>query len=160
GEPSEEHRMLARSTAQRAVALDADNADAHIILGYLRAYDELNEGVAECELGLRINPSHAEGWALLADLRVCEGRPVEGIECAQNAFRLNPSPPGNYYWLLGFAQYAAGRYQDAVDTLRSESSTAPSMRRILAAALAQLGRMSEAQEEARKFLLDFPNFSV
>src|SRR5262245_9118572 len=29
GEPTECHRVLARSTAQRAVALDADNADAH-----------------------------------------------------------------------------------------------------------------------------------
>src|SRR5262249_33795708 len=79
GEPAEEHRVLARSTAQRAVALDAANADAHIILGYLRAYEgELSEGVAECEMGLRINPSHDEGWISLADLRVLEGRAMEG----------------------------------------------------------------------------------
>ena len=118
----------------------------------------LAEGVAECEMGLHINPNHDGGWITLADLRVLEGRAVEGIECANNAFRLNPYPPGHYYWLLGFAQYAAGHYQDTVDTLSHPSASGPGTRRILAAALAQLGRMSEAQEEARKFLLEFPTF--
>ena len=161
GEPPEEHRPLARSMAQQAVSLDPDNADAHIILGYLRAYEgDLAEGVAECEIGLHINPSHDGGWITLADLRVLEERAVEGIECAQNAFRLNPYPPGDYYWLLGFAQYSAGHYQDAVDTLRHQAASGPGMRRILAAALAQLGRLSEAQEEAQKFLLEFPDFSA
>jgi adenylate cyclase len=160
GEPTEYHRVLARSTAQRAVALDANNADGHLILGYLRAYEgELAEGVAECELGLGINPSHDEGWTSLADLRVLEGRAIEGTKCASNALRLNPYPPG-HYWTLGFAQYAAGRYQDAVDTLRHEALDGTGSRRILAAALAQLGRMSEAQEQARKFVLEFPNFSA
>jgi adenylate cyclase len=140
--------------------LDADNADAHIVLGYLRAYEgELNEGVAECELGLRINPSHDEGWISLADLRVLEGRAIEGTECARNALRLNPYPPG-HYWVLGLAQYAAGRYQDAVDTLRHEALGGTGSRRTLAAALAQLGKISDAQQEARKFLTEFPHFSA
>jgi tetratricopeptide (TPR) repeat protein len=157
----EEHRALARAGARDAVALDPNNADAHIVLGYLRPYeDELAEGVAELEVGLRINPNHADGWALLADLRVLEGRAPEAIECARNGFRLNPHPPGNYYWPLGWAQYATGRYQDAVETLRHDSARAPGVRRILAAGLAQLGRMTEARMEARKFLLEFPQFSA
>jgi TolB-like protein len=161
GEPVEEHRILARSSARQAVLLEPDNADAHIILGYLRAHEgELVEGVAECELGLRINPNNAEGWRLLADLRVFEGRAAEAVDCARNGFRLNPFPPGNYYWLLGWAQYAAGRYQEAVDTLRHEAAYGAGLRRILAAALAQLGRMSEAQDEAQKFMFEFPHFSA
>ncbi|RWP09744.1 MAG: adenylate/guanylate cyclase domain-containing protein [Mesorhizobium sp.] len=161
GEPLEEHRMLARSAARKAVSIDPENADAHIVLGFLRAYEgELTEGVAEFEMGLRINPNHAEGWAMLADLRVFEGRAVEGIDCAQNSFRLNPYPPGDYYSFLGWAQYAAGRYQDAVETLRNPSAGGPGAKRNLAAALAQLGRMKDAREEARKFLLEFPHFSA
>jgi TolB-like protein/class 3 adenylate cyclase len=158
---AEEHRMLARSAARQAVSLDPENAEGHIVLGYLRAYEgDFTEGVAEVEMGLRINPNHAEGWQNLGDLRVFEGRAVEGIECARNSFRLNPHPPGDYYWLLGWAQYAAGRYEDAVETLRHESARGPGKRRILAAALAQLGRMTEAREEARQFLLEFPHFSA
>ena len=34
------------------------------------------------------------------------------------------------------------------------------MRRILAAALAQLGRITEARKQAQQFLSDFPHFSA
>jgi hypothetical protein len=51
GEPTEEHRPLARSLAQQAVSLESDNASAHVILGYVRAYNgELLEGMAELEV--------------------------------------------------------------------------------------------------------------
>src|SRR5262249_44571868 len=157
----DEHRALAGLAAGQSMSLDPENADAHIVLGYLRALEgDLSEGVAEVEQGLRINPNHADGWVILADLRVMESRAVEGIECARNGFRLNPHPPGSYYWPLGWAQYGAGRYEEAAETLRNKSARGPGVRRILAAALAQLGRLAEAKEEARKFLLEFPNFSA
>jgi TolB-like protein/Tfp pilus assembly protein PilF len=160
GEP-DENRTLARSAARAAMLLDPENADALILFGYMRAYEgELAEGVAEIEKGLRINPNHASGWALIADLRVHEGRAAEAIDYARNSLRLDPHPPGTYYWLLGWAQYALGRYQDAVDTLRHEHARGAGVRRILAAALAQLGRMTEAREEARSFLLEYPHFSA
>jgi adenylate cyclase len=116
--------------------------------------------VAEFEMGLRINPNHAAGWNMLADLRVLEGRASEGIDCARHSFPLDPHPPGDYYWPLGFAQYATGRYQEAVETLGLGSARGAGAGRILAAALAQLGRMTEAREEARKFLIEFPQFSA
>ena len=161
GEPEDKHRPLARSAAERAVSLDPENPDALVIHGLLRGYDgELSEGTAEIEQGLRINPNHADGWILLADLRECEGRAAEGIECARNSLRLNPHPPGSFYWHFGWALYAAGRYEDAVETLRHRSARGPGVHRILAAALAQLGRMTEAREEARKFLSEVPDFSA
>jgi TolB-like protein len=160
-ESMEEHRALARASARRAVSLDPDNGDAHIVHGLLRAYDgELAAGVAEMEMGLRINPNHAAGWILLSDLRIQEGRAVEGIDCVRNSFRLDPHPLGEYYWGLGFTLYAAGRYQDAVEALSHDSARGLGVGRILAAALAQLGRMTEARKEARKFLLEFPQFSA
>lgn len=161
GEPVEEHRMLARSAARKAVEIDPENADAHIVLGFLRAYEgELEAGVAEFEQGLRLNANHAEGWAMLADLRVFEGRATEAIECAQNSFRLNPYPPGDYFSFLGWAQYAAGRYKDAVETLRNPLAGGPGAKRNLAAALAQLGRTTDACKVARKFLAEFPHFDA
>lgn len=111
-------------------------------------------------MALRTNPNHAAGWSLLADLRVLEGRPLDGIDCIRKAFRLNPHPPGDYYWLLGWSQYGAGQYQDAVETLRHDAARGPGVRRILAAALAQLGRISEAHDEAAKFLQEFPDFTA
>ena len=118
GEAEEKHRPLTRSAARQAVTLDHDDAVAHAILGYVLIFDaRLEEAAREISMALRINPNHANAWAPSVDLKVLEGRPVEGIECAQNAFRLNPHPPGWYYWFLGYAQYAAGNYGDAIITL-------------------------------------------
>jgi hypothetical protein len=47
-----------------------------------------------------------------------------------------------------------------LETLRHGSARGTGVGRILAAALAQLGRMTEAREEARKFLAEFPHFSA
>ncbi|MFK0689461.1 adenylate/guanylate cyclase domain-containing protein [Mesorhizobium sp. IMUNJ 23033] len=161
GEAVDPHRAQARATAERAVLLDPQNADAHWILGYVRAYDgDLDGGVAGFQVALRINPNHADVWALLTDLMVFEGRAVEGIDCARKAFRLNPYPPGFYYWVLGWAQYAADRYEDAIETLRQDAARGTGSRRLLAASLAQLGRIEEAQKEARLYLAAIPNFSV
>jgi adenylate cyclase len=156
-----EHRAFARASAERAVEIDPRNADAHIVLGYLRAFEgEFDAGVAEFEHGLRLNPNHAEGWSLLADLRVFQGRATEAVECAENGFRLNPYPPGDYYSFLGWAQYAARRYQDAVGTLRQPQAGGPGSKRNLAAALAQLGLIADARAIARDYLSEFPNFSA
>jgi adenylate cyclase len=141
--------------------LDPENADGHMTLGYLRAYEsDLAEGLAELEMALRLNPNHADAWALLADLRVFEGKHEEAIEAAKKAFRLNPHPPSQYYWLLGWAEYAARRYQDTVKTLHHEVARGTGSQRILAAALAQLGRIEEAREAAAEFLKVIPHFSV
>lgn len=158
GEPVE-HRDLARAAAKRAAALDPENADARIVLGYLRVYDgELDEGAAEFEAGLRLNPNHAEGWSLLADVRVFQGRTQEAVDCAATAFRLNPHPPFDFYWLYGWALYAAGRYAEAVEKLRHPGAGGAGNGRVLAAALAQLGRLDEAGAEARRFLAQHPEF--
>jgi tetratricopeptide (TPR) repeat protein len=161
GEPPEPHRGLARAAAERAVSLEARNADAHWCLGLVRAYDlELDAGVAEFETALRINPNHADAWAYMTDVMVFDGRAMEGIECARNALRLNPYPPPIYHWFLGFAQYAAGRYEDAVETLLLEATRRTDSQRILAASLAQLGRIEEAKVEARQFLIGNSDFTV
>jgi TolB-like protein len=151
----------ALAAAQRSVALDPQNADGHMTLGYLRAYEwRLAEGVAEFEMTLRLNPNHADAWCLFADLRVFEGKPEAAVECAKQAFRLNPRPPTQYFWLLGWAQYAARRYDDAVATLRQDGAFGTGSRKVLAAALARLGRMPEARAVAAEFLSTMPSFSV
>jgi tetratricopeptide (TPR) repeat protein len=83
-----------------------------------------------------------------------------GIESILRAFRLNPHPPGRYYWILGYTQYAAGRYEDAIQTLQHDETRLTGSSRILAASLAQLGRLEEAREVARRFLAANPHFSV
>jgi adenylate cyclase len=161
GEPEETHRALARSSAAQAVALGPDNADARWINGYVKAYDgDLPAGVEEFAAALRINPNHADAWALLTDLKVLLGMPGEAVECARNAFRLNPYPPAVYYWVMGWGLYAAGRYEEALESLRHDASRGTGARRLIAATLARLGRLEEARAEARLFLAAIPHFST
>jgi TolB-like protein/Tfp pilus assembly protein PilF len=161
GEAMEPGRSLALAAAQRAVSLDPENASAHAILGYVLLFGgKPDAGAAELATALGINPNHADAWAFLGELKAFEGNAVEGIEHFRKAFRLNPYPPGWYYWLLGLVEYAAGQYETAVETLRHESTHRLGSQRILAASLAQLGRMEEAKAEAAQFLAAHPHFSI
>ena len=85
---------------------------------------------------------------------------MEAIACIEKALRLNPHPPSWYFWILGFAQYAAGQYEAAVKTLRNEATYRTESRRLLAAALAQLGRLEEARDEAKLYLAANPHFRI
>jgi TolB-like protein/cytochrome c-type biogenesis protein CcmH/NrfG len=161
GEPEASLRPKARDAAQRAVSLDPENADARWSLGLVLAYDGLlADGIAEVEAALRLNPNHADAWAFLTDLMVLDGQPAKGIDCARHAMRLNPYPPAVYHWFLGLAQYAAGQYDEAVTTLRHEATHRQGSQRVLAASLAQLGRVDEARAEAGQFLSAYPEFTA
>src|SRR5262245_60567113 len=89
-----------------------------------------------------------------------EGRPLEAIASATQALRLNPYPLPLYYWGKGEAEYAARQYENAVTTLRHEATYGTPSRSILAAALAQLGRIEEAHIEGRLFMADYPSFTI
>jgi TolB-like protein/class 3 adenylate cyclase/Tfp pilus assembly protein PilF len=161
GEPQDPHRALALDAVLRAVSLDPDNAGARAILGDMLVFDRRpEEGAAEMARALQIDPNHADAWAFLGCHSAYAGDAAEGIEQVQHAFRLNPYPPGWYYWHLGLIEYAAGRYESAADTLRNVATHRLGSQRILAAALAQLGRADEAKAEAGQFLATHPTFSI
>jgi len=86
--------------------------------------------------------------------------PAEGIASVAQALRLNPHPPAWYYWAKGEAEYAARQYEASLATLRVEATYGTPSRSILAAALAQLGRIEEARVEGRLFLADYPRFRI
>ena len=149
------------AAARRAVSLDPNNASAHSILGLLLIYGgKLEEASEQIAIALNIDPNHALGWLFRACLRVNQGRPEEGIQCVRTAFLLNPHPQGLDYWILGYAQYAARRYEEAVETLMNPVTRRTLSQRILAAALAQLGRIEEARIEAAEFLATNPHFTI
>jgi TolB-like protein/Tfp pilus assembly protein PilF len=160
-EPEDPHRRLAIEIAERAVALDPNDAIAHQVLGHVLAYERKYEESAEqIEMALRVDPNNADVYAMRTDLLVMNGQPQEAIESIARAMRLNPRPPAWYYWLKGEAEYAARDYLTAISTLRHEATYGTPSRSILAAALAQLGRSDEARIEARLFMADYPDFRI
>jgi len=161
GGPMHPFRERAVSLARKAVDLDPNDSGAHWMLALIILYERLwDESEREFQLALRLNPNDADAWSNLSDLKVMEGKGAEAVDCCQKALRLNPRPSSSYYWDLGQAYYAAGNHEAAVKALRHESTYRTSSRRILAAALAQTGRLEEAQLEARLFLVNNPHFRL
>lgn len=162
-EPMEPHRRQALAMAEKAVALDPNDAGNHCALGYILAYEGAGraaEADAAFAAALARDPNHADAWANRSDVSVLRGRPAEAIDKLHRALRLNPHPPGRYYWILGNAQYAARQYEEAIETLRHEATYRTGSRRTLAASLAQLGRLDEARREAELFMVSNPHFAI
>ncbi len=149
--------------AQRAVALDPANADAHVGLGYVLIFNgasDLDGGREQFEIALKLNRNHADAWLFLADLEVLEGHPEEAVRAGRTALKLNPFPPDYFYWLFCWALYAARRYDEVVRLLGSHNQRGVNSQRLLAGALAQLGRLGEAREIARQFMIAVPQFTI
>jgi tetratricopeptide (TPR) repeat protein len=159
GEDAVANKALGLAHAQRAMSLDSNDPIPHSVLGFAWLCEgKLEQAESGFQTALRINPNHADTMVNMAGLRVLQGRPDEAVQFGEQALRLNPYAPGWYYWDLGFAYYAAGRYAQAVKALRHEEVGRLPAKRILAASLAQLGELDEAHEEARRFLDINPGF--
>jgi tetratricopeptide (TPR) repeat protein len=161
GEPGEATLRMAVGTAEKAVALDPNDAGNRWIFGYLLAIEHhWRESDAQLATALALDPNHADAWAILSDMSVLSGRPTEAIDQIERALRLNPHPVWWYWWLLGQAHYAARQYDAAVRTLRREETYRTESRRTLAAALARLGQIDEARHEATLFMIGNPKFTI
>ncbi|WP_457585281.1 winged helix-turn-helix domain-containing tetratricopeptide repeat protein [Ensifer canadensis] len=161
GGPTEDNRSIALELARKAVALDPNYAGSRWVLAYLLAYERsFAEADQEFAKAIELDPNEADSWAALSDVAVLAGRVEEGLEHIRKAFRLNPFPASWYYLALGQAQYAAGQYEAAVETLRRDETYRTSSRRFLAASLAQLGQLDEAHAEVELFLVGNPNFTI
>ncbi len=161
GEPENPNRRLAVELAEKAVALDPNDAGCRYVLGTILAYERRwQESDAEFAAALELDPNHADTWAALSDMSILSGRLADGLEQIQKAFRLNPYPASWYFLHLGQAQYAARDYEAAIETLRKEETYRTNSRRFLAASLAQLGRLDEARREVEMFLVSHSHFTI
>jgi len=161
GGPTQDTRGIALDLARKAVALDPNDAGCRWILAYLLAYERSFDAAdAEFAKAIQLDPNEADTFAALSDITILAGQVGEGLDHIRKAFRLNPFPASWYYLTLGQAQYAAGDYGAAIETLRRDETYRTSSRRFLAASLAQLGRLDEARAEVALFLIGNPDFST
>jgi TolB-like protein/class 3 adenylate cyclase/Tfp pilus assembly protein PilF len=159
GKPKESYEK-ALDLAYKAVALDPRDGLTHGALAYILLFGrKFDEAAAEFEEALKANPNNAHLIVFSSEFYTDVGQPEEAMQRVKEAMRLNPNYPSWYLWELGWAQYVAHDYEGAVETLRRMSPMGQA-RMLLAASLAQLGRMEEARAEAGKLLKDNPSFSA
>ena len=150
----------ALASTQKALAIDPHDSSAHWALAFILTYQgRLEEARKLLQISIAMNPNDADARSIYSDFLHLDGKPQDALESAAMALRLNPRPPGWHLWMLGQAQIACRQYDEAVITLTREETYRTSSRRILAVALALLGRKNEATHEVASYLASDPKWS-
>jgi tetratricopeptide (TPR) repeat protein len=124
----------------------------------------LEDAVAECELGLEINPNCVTIIDELGSYLVHLGRPQEAIEASPLALRLNPRDPEKC-WLqyhLAKAHFAAGDYAASLEESSRLARSRPFLRSgiIWAASAAALDNVDEARRAVDYCLAERPDLRI
>ncbi len=147
-----------------AVAIDPYDAEGHVLLAWaVGSPERIPEALAETDQALQLNPSSGDVLVKLADSMPAYGKPAEGAEMCDRAFRLNPTPPVWYnYFCVGPLLFAR-RYQEAIDYMnRGAAAGSPPNEYMLsykAASQAELGRAEAAAETVAELKRRYPEVS-
>jgi TolB-like protein/Tfp pilus assembly protein PilF len=143
GAPAEETRPKVISAARKAMELDPDLAEAHVLLANVQQEQwHWADAEAEYRRALELNPNDADAHAGLALWMLCRGRTDEALAWAQRGRELDPLAVSgaSIAWIL----FQSRRYQDAVRELRSALAVQPDD----ASALSDLGFTLVANNQA------------
>jgi TolB-like protein/class 3 adenylate cyclase len=150
----------------KVLSLVPNNAAAHYWLGYvLIGASRANQGIAECERSLALDPNMARAQALMGMGKIFSGRRDETEPHVKEALRLSPRDGFASQWMLtaGAAKLHLRADEEAVVWLgRSIESDRnwPLVHFFLAAALANLDRLKDAQAAAQAGLALDPTFTI
>ena len=156
----------AEAKLTKALSSVPDHAVGHMWFGFLEILTKrAAEGIAECEYALALDRNLALAHAYIGLGKIYIGRPEETEAHVGEALRLSPRDTTAFAWMLivGSAKLQLGSGEDAVAWCRralevNRSYTVAYF--ILAAALAQLGRLDEARSAVKAGLALNPAFSI
>jgi adenylate cyclase len=144
GRPLQEAGRLARISAQKAVELDPNDADAQAMCAWAKGMEGINDEIRDgVSLAVGLNPNSVLVNTALGVLRLFDGQPVHARTALLKALRLNPRHPLNCIPLLqiGVSYYFEGDYASAAGAARRVVAQFPGMplaHRYVAASLGQL----------------------
>ena len=157
---------LAKATelAKAAVQSDPDSPEVLFAWAFVTMErGELSEAADTLRTTLRLNPSYADAYALLAGIQTYVGRPAETIPLIQVAMRLAPNSGYLYSLILGRAYFFLGDTDSALLQLRQaveRNHESVESHVYLAAALARAGRRDAAGWEREEIRALEPKFSL
>ncbi len=149
------------AAVEKALSLDENNFECHWIMCEVRMLvARLEDAELHHQKAFALNPNDPRVVAQRSELLTWLGRPVEGVDLARQAMRLDPYDAAGRAHLLGRALYMARSYEDAIEAFKQVR--APSFRHHaeIAACYAQLGSDEKASLHAGKVLSLKPDFSI
>jgi TolB-like protein/Tfp pilus assembly protein PilF len=156
----------AEATLAKALSLAPNHAYGHFALGALYMFsNRASQAVAEFEHALTLDRNLAFAHSLIGTAKIYLGHAEETEAHVQKALRISPRDSNAYHWTshAGRAKFYLGCDEEAVAWYRRSIEANPNfsvVRFLLAGALAQLGRLDEAQAAARAGLALDPNFTI
>jgi TolB-like protein/class 3 adenylate cyclase len=156
----------AEATIAKVLSLRPNDALAHEIMGgVLNQTNRSAQGIAEFERALALDPNLATAHGDIGLAKIFVGRPEETEAHEKEALRLSPRDSFAWLWLhfTGAAKLVLGADEEAVALFRhsiENNRTIPLTHFFLAAALANVGKLEEAQSEAQAGLALDPGFSI
>ena len=154
----------ATEAARKALSLDENNSDAHMLASWLFLMRKEHEkAIAEAKKAIMLNPNNADAYAMLGWVLGLSDQSVEAIGILKKAIRLNPNHPAFYLSHLGLAYRVSKQYEKAIETfekcLRRQSDFY--LAHIgLAWCYHFLGREKIARASAKAALNINPDFSI
>lgn len=147
-----EERELAEKLAFRAMEIDEHDPWAHVAAGFLAMTDrKTDESLRRYQRALELNPNFAAALGFVGFTLALDGQCVEALDYFERATRMNPKEAFTNIFLapFGAAHYLSGDYNEAIRWAQQAVQLRPGHMggyRILAASLAQAGRLDEARE--------------
>ncbi len=124
GAPPGETRPKVISAARKALELDPDIAEAHVLVAnVLQEQWHWAEAEAQYRRALELNPNDADAHAGFALWLLCQGRKDEAVAWAQRGRELDPLAVSgeSIAWIL----FQSHRYEEAIRELRSVLAVRP-----------------------------------
>jgi adenylate cyclase len=136
--------------ARKAIELDEHDSFAHLVLSsaYWRFKGNFELARSQLEAAINLNPNYYWNYCYGCWFSVCSGDLETSVAHGREAMRRNPLLPDGCLHSLGFTEYLAGRYENAIATIGQITEIDPESYAVLAASYAQLGRVDEAQKVA------------
>ncbi len=139
----------ALTLAKKAVELDDSTPQTYWALGFVYLMqNEFSNAEKAVNKAISIAPNYADGYGLLALLKMHSGEPAHAIEINNKAMRLNPYYTWQYLYTQGASYYMVGNINAAITALeeaKKRNENALMVKLYLAASYLQAGRQIDAE---------------
>jgi len=150
--------------AKKAVALDDSTPQTYWALSFVylmrKEYEKAEKAVTKA---ISIAPNYADGYGLLALIKMNLGQPKQAIEINAKGMRLNPYYTLEYLFTLGGAYYMLGDYDAAITTLekaQERNENQINIKLYLAASYVRAGRQDDAEWVAVQLQILSPTATI
>jgi TolB-like protein/class 3 adenylate cyclase/Flp pilus assembly protein TadD len=165
-----EHRAERLAEAEalliKGISIAPRNYWAHLWLGFIQIQtNRASRAIGELEQALSLNRNLGAAHAWMGQAKITMGRAEEAEAHLNEAFRLSPNDAVAFIWthIRGLTKLHLGADEEAVALFRRSvdaSRNYPLNHFYMAAALANLGRLDEAEAEVKAGRALAPNYSI